>query len=288
MIHRGRRSDDDSDDATEDAILLALDEGRLVKDKPPVHPLDVPATVCEKAALTLLGLAFLIIAGLCLHAVFTTKVCVHIADAHREVQYRTLEECLDQSDIDGILRGLAQTFTTTLAAHGIEYWLDSGTLLGAVRTQSLNPNDLDLDVGMGVDAFAKLSSTALPFPERYTLQIRNSTMYPTTSRDDALPGRFIDKQSGFYLDIFVFLPSVREEDGVKMLGPVASGCWHECVACGGQPKRFVVPESWIYPLLPCTFEGVRTRCPVNAAAYLTHLYGPGYMKRTWNLEQYLT
>ncbi|KDO25142.1 hypothetical protein SPRG_09290 [Saprolegnia parasitica CBS 223.65] len=290
MIQRPRRSDDDldnenDDDVREDAALLDIVDG-YTRAKPQVHPLDVEATLCEKIALCVVSCLLIAIAVACVHAIWTTKLCVLIRDSHREVKYRRPNECFDHAEIDGMLRGLAQTFTTTLTAHGIEYWLDSGTLLGAIRTGALNPNDMDLDVGMSVAAFETLGATPLAFPERYKLEIVNSTLYPTRTRDAALPGRFIDKTSGLYLDIFVFLPSL-DENGTALLGPVASSCWHECVACEGRPKHFAVPRDWIYPLMPCNFESVRARCPVNVDAYLTHLYGPSYRTRSWDLHKYI-
>ncbi|OQR98943.1 hypothetical protein THRCLA_06621 [Thraustotheca clavata] len=274
-------------DGAEDETLLELDEEDYNKDGY-IHPLNAPSTPWEKFTIVVLSIVFISIGFVCVHTVFTTKICVHIPNGHRETRFRAVDECFDHEDINGMLRGLAQSFIITLSAHEIEYWLDSGTLLGAKRTSSLNPNDLDLDIGMSLKAFQKLNDTLLPFPQRYKLEILDSVNYPSQTRDEALPGRYIDQVSGLYLDIFVFLPSIREDDGELMMGPIASGCWHECVACPGHPKHFIIPENWVYPLMPCMFEGVKARCPNSAKAYLTHLYGEDYMTRSWDFENYIT
>jgi hypothetical protein len=147
---------------------------------------------------------------------------------------------------------------------------------GAVRSSGLNKNDHDLDVGMTSAAFQVLNHTRLPFPLRYELEVFASRLYKTGKRDEALPARYIDRLSGMYLDIFMF-QAVNESHW----GPVASGCWHDCVACTGQPKRFVVPQAWIEPLERCEFEDFSVWCPGQPIPYLTHLYGDSYRNKYW-------
>ena len=43
---------------------------------------------------------------------------------------------------------LLQSFDTVCKKHDIDYWLDYGTLLGAIRHQGFIPWDTDTDVGM--------------------------------------------------------------------------------------------------------------------------------------------
>lgn len=55
---------------------------------------------------------------------------IDIKEAHRRMLY------------------LLQSFDTVCKKHDIDYWLDYGTLLGAIRHQGFIPWDTDTDVGM--------------------------------------------------------------------------------------------------------------------------------------------
>lgn len=51
------------------------------------------------------------------------------------------------------LATLLQFYVEFCTKHGLQYWVEFGTLLGAVRHQNLIPWDYDLDVGMPSDDF---------------------------------------------------------------------------------------------------------------------------------------
>ncbi|OQR89542.1 hypothetical protein THRCLA_09701 [Thraustotheca clavata] len=88
---------------------------------------------------------------------------------------------------------------------GIEYWVDSGTLLGVYRNKGLIPHDIDADVGLTQAGFEKIRQTKLNIPENYELFVNNSPHY-RNGPFDFLPGRFADKRTGLYVDLFEFLP----------------------------------------------------------------------------------
>ncbi|OQR82268.1 hypothetical protein ACHHYP_16301 [Achlya hypogyna] len=130
--------------------------------------------------------------------------CTHLPSHHLVMRYVHESHCWSRAEVTQMIKDLVITFATTLEAHNIEYWLDSGTLLGAIRSGGVIPHDVDADFGLTHAAFNKLRHTNMTFPSTYALDVLYSPIYNDGGRDDALPGRFIDTRSGLYIDLFEF------------------------------------------------------------------------------------
>ncbi|EQC25182.1 hypothetical protein SDRG_16933 [Saprolegnia diclina VS20] len=190
---------------------------------------------------------------------------------HLVEEYVNKTECYPVSERRARIRTMLLEVTRALEHHGIEYWLDSGSLLGAVRGGDIIPHDVDADLGMTQASMDELRrtnlSTLLP---RYELFLRDSPLYQD-GPFPYLPGRFVDTHTGLYTDIFEFIPALRPANSsfstangtvgallmpsvnaivngtIEMLGPVSSGCWWTCKYCAAS-WHFSIPRDWVFPL----------------------------------------
>ena len=101
--------------------------------------------------------------------------------------------------------------------HGLDYWLDRGTLLGAVRHQGFIPWDDDVDIGMpraSYDAFIRIAPELLPTNMRLQTAHTDPGYFnlaaPMKIRD--INSRFIEKHElgnepylqGIFIDVFAY------------------------------------------------------------------------------------
>jgi len=211
------------------------------------------------------------------------KTCVKLALDHLELKYMNPHICWSQEEIQEKIKFLIGNFTGLMQEGGYDHWMDSGTLLGSIRDGKIIYWDTDADFGVPLHVYEKLqesNTTNLPISKGFELTVLNSTNYPGPDRNPDLPIRFIDTTCGFYVDVFVFLPS-KSRFGEEMLGPLPSPCWWGCYKCLGRgtvAATFIIPKTYIYPLSICELEGMHIPCPVKSKVYLEHLYGPKYME----------
>ncbi len=208
------------------------------------------------------------------------------------------------------------SFDQLAKRHNLTYWLDHGTLLGAVRHKGFIPWDDDLDISMPREDYEKLKILKLHLPSYIFLQDKES--------DPRVPIHFIklrDKNSkyidrweenrkisyhqGVFIDIFPI--NCIKERILPFYGIVLNfaklfsnryiridflakrfinflnrfhtlkGEW--CVS-GPESMHFVikVPREIVFPLKKLEFEGVKFPVPNRYQEYLRVIFGKDYMQ----------
>jgi len=87
-----------------------------------------------------------------------------------------------------IMLDMLVEFDAICKKHNLEYWLDSGTLLGAVRHQGFIPWDDDIDLSMPVEDYRK-------FKEIADDELSDNIFFQTRERDKAFNFDYIKLRS---------------------------------------------------------------------------------------------
>ncbi|MBQ6652160.1 MAG: LicD family protein [Prevotella sp.] len=112
--------------------------------------------------------------------------------------------------------GILEEIDRICRKHGIAYWLDGGTLLGAVRHKGFIPWDDDIDIAMTAEGLQRFKTIA-PAELRDGLYLQTPETEPTkepVTKVRDLNSFFVepgddfaaDYEKGIFVDIFPFIP----------------------------------------------------------------------------------
>ncbi|DBA00086.1 TPA: hypothetical protein N0F65_000377 [Lagenidium giganteum] len=203
------------------------------------------------------------------------SACVELSPNHLVGEFAQPDKCWTRRQVQAILISIVHEFSTLLERYNVRYWVDSGTLLGAVRHNGLIPFDQDVDFGIEQAGYELLRDTRVDVPDGFALHVYESAVNDVGRVDNAIPIRFVHRASGLYADVFAFLDKVDAE-GRHSIGPIPSLCFGGCAHCpstGSGRREFRIPREWVFPLRQCRFEYFLVACPNDSHRYLTHMFG---------------
>lgn len=216
----------------------------------------------------------------------------------------------DIQKADVLLLGI---FHEICKKHNLTYWIDYGTLLGAVRHKGFIPWDDDVDVAMPRQDYDKIGQVLRDELEQLGFEINEGSGYK------AQVYRLIYKGTSIQLDIFPYDYTVddsKEELTIKVnlcherffedylweelyygkiafpreylkklirenlfdtVSPEESTLIFTGIECFPYNRPIVFETSSVFPISTIVFEGIELCAPANCHNYLYTIYGD-YMK----------
>lgn len=167
-----------------------------------------------------------------------------------------------------------------LDSCGIEYWLDSGTLLGVIRDNNLLKNDLDIDLGVWLKDYSPLIEQSMlkyGFYKKSFYEIDNKSygLEETYVFNDVSVDLFYFSSTGNYIysHVFVPFPGLSYEDSINEKG-------------GLLPIEQYYPNNGVTKI---EFLGSSFGIPNLPESYLEYHYGKDFRTpRRWSYDDLTT
>ena len=172
-----------------------------------------------------------------------------LSEHHRLKKFKHGPE-LTGDALKRVLLNVLKHVSEVMQTCNIEYIIWAGTLLGALRHHGFIPWDNDVDILIKASSEKSLLSCIETRDEMpFTWIIRHG------KHSDIIPIKVVDKNSGYYVDIFM--------------------CWEQ--ADGTCEWRFSTPNNYyplkdLFPSKPCMFDSLVVTCPSKPRAVLKRTY----------------
>lgn len=203
---------------------------------------------------------------------------------------------------------LLRIFHEVCEKHGLRYWLDYGTLLGAVRHKGFIPWDDDLDCSMLREDYERAHSILSEEMPKYGFEVgkdfekriwisnwKAGVMLDVFPFDSINKSYFDDKEdlkkrAIKYRKYYVKNEKKKPPDQLKtikeqIIGP-ASGASEQCWIYPGpefEITKQVIEYDMLFPLALMKFETYDLYVPANAGDYLESYYGDYMSYPKWGM-----
>ncbi|XP_051900040.1 fukutin-related protein [Pristis pectinata] len=158
------------------------------------------------------------------------------------------------------LRETAKYVIKILESSGVRYWMEGGTLLGAVRQQDIIPWDYDVDLGIYLEDVEKCE--LLRSLDSGSVVDENGYVW-----EKAVEGEFYRVQYSESNHLHVDLWPFYAREGI-----MTKNTWMD------HKQDVEFPEHFLKPLVPMQFAGVTANAPNNHRRFLELKFGEGVIE----------
>ncbi|NWU30542.1 FKRP protein, partial [Dyaphorophyia castanea] len=162
------------------------------------------------------------------------------------------------------LRLTAGRVVAELEAAGVRYWLEGGSLLGAVRLGDIIPWDYDVDLGLYREDVPKCRWLAAVLGSGRPVEDPEGFVWEKAAEGDFFRVHF-SRSNRLHVDLWPFY--------ARPGGVMTKDTWL------GHRQDVEFPERFLVPLVPVAFAGVTAKAPNDARAFLELKFGPGAVER---------
>uniref|UniRef100_A0A669R2V1 Ribitol-5-phosphate transferase n=1 Tax=Phasianus colchicus TaxID=9054 RepID=A0A669R2V1_PHACC len=155
------------------------------------------------------------------------------------------------------LRETAKHVVEVLEKSGVRYWLEGGSLLGAIRSQDIIPWDYDVDLGIYRDDATKCQW--LRAARNGPVEDEEGFVWEKATEGDFFRVHY-SRSNRLHVDLWPFFPRA---------GVMTKDTWL------GHPQDVEFPERFLLPTVPLPFAGFIAMGPNNAREFLELKFGPG-------------
>ncbi len=178
-----------------------------------------------------------------------------------------------ESTVNKLLKLMDKTIKF-LDDNSIDYWIDSGTLLGACRDGKFIPWDDDIDLAIPHDSFIKIQQIIKDYPEETVSgnTYKISKKYDIKFWEEPVYAP-VDKSKPFLIKTFNLNEYLHKEDVfIDLMNYFCFKNYKYISNVDTWKNKYMYLVDDIYPLKTINFEGRKLKCVKNPKNFLNTAY----------------